>query len=40
MIVLRNYTGITEEDDEDPWWQLWKRLQENATTEESDGDEG
>lgn len=27
LIALRNYTTVTEERDDDPWWQLYKRLQ-------------
>jgi hypothetical protein len=26
-IVLRNYTTVTREKAEDPWWQLWRRLE-------------
>ena len=24
--TLRNYTGITPETPEDPWWELWRQL--------------
>lgn len=30
FIVLRNYTTVAEENPTDRWWQLWKKLQEQA----------
>ena len=30
LVVLRNYTNVTEESPEDPWWRMWKQFQEHA----------
>jgi tetratricopeptide (TPR) repeat protein len=32
LTMLWNYINLSEEDTNDPWWQLWKQLQEGAGT--------
>ena len=32
LTVLHNYLELTDEDAEDPWWQLWNNLQEGSET--------
>ncbi|PIU94426.1 MAG: hypothetical protein COS65_07660, partial [Armatimonadetes bacterium CG06_land_8_20_14_3_00_66_21] len=34
-IVFRNYTTVTDESADDPWWQLWR--QRSAGTEPGSG---
>jgi hypothetical protein len=32
LTVLHNYLELTDEDAEDPWWQLWNNLQKGDET--------
>jgi len=37
LTVLRNYLNLTEENADDPWWQLWHTRQDDpGTTREQD----
>jgi hypothetical protein len=31
FIVLRNYVGVTPEKPDDPWWQIWRRLNKDGS---------